>query len=276
MSRQLDASASGSEEGRKEGMGGLAKGLQVILAFNAGHPNLTLSEVAEITGLAPATARRCLLTLQELGYVGVSGRRFFLRPRVLDLGSAFLESLNVEELTRAHLTELATATGDSASLSVLDGTEIVYLARASARTLVRLEAHVGSRFPAYATSMGRVLLAALPEERLRACLASSDLRPLTSRTVTDPEALAQIVARCRAEGYAAAEDELAYGVVALAVPVLDARGRVVAALNSSSHSKKIDLRTMVETRLALLREFSARISAELKRLPETPLALGES
>lgn len=254
-------------------MGGLAKGLGVILAFNAGHPSLTLSEVAEIAGLSPATARRCLLTLVELGFVGQQGRRFVLRPKVLDLARAYLDSLSVEDLTQGHLTDLATATGDSASLSVLDGTDIVYLARASARTLLRLEAHVGSRFPAYPTSMGRVLLAALPDDEVRARLAASDVRPLTRRTVTDRDALLDLVRRCRADGYAAVEDELDYGVVALAVPVLDGGGRVVAALNSSSHSRKIDKATLIDSRLALLRSCSDRITGELRRLPATALAL---
>src|SRR5262245_26955315 len=140
-------------------MGGLAKGIDVIRAFGRDAPALSLSEVARMAKLPAATARRCLLTLEELGFVTRSGRLFLLRPKVLELGAAYLDSMNIETLTRTHLEDLARSTGDSAALSVLDGTDIVYVARASARTLMRLEAHVGARFPAYPTSMGRVLLA---------------------------------------------------------------------------------------------------------------------
>ena len=129
-------------------MGGLAKGLNVIRAFTRESPSLTLSEVAVHAKLPAATARRCLLTLVELGYVVQSGRNFLLRPKVLELGAAYLESMNIESVTKTHLEELARQTGDSAALTVLDGTEIVYVARASVRTLVRLEAHVGSRLGA--------------------------------------------------------------------------------------------------------------------------------
>src|SRR5690348_14137028 len=152
---------------RREAMGGLAKGLAVIRAFSREHATLTLTEVARSAAMPAATARRCLLTLEELGYVTRSGRSFLLRPKVLELGAAYLESMNIEQLTKTHLEELARQTADSAALCVLDGTEIVYVARASVRTLVRLEAHVGSRFPAHATSTGRILLAGLSAERLQ-------------------------------------------------------------------------------------------------------------
>src|SRR5258705_9487538 len=150
---------------RREAMGGLSKGLAVIRAFTREHAALTLSEIARGVAMRAATARRCLLTLEELGYVMRSGRGFLLRPKVLELGAAYLESMNIEQLTKTHLEELARNTGDSAALCVLDGTDIVYVARASVRTLIRLEAHVGSRFPAHATSTGRVLLAGLSAER---------------------------------------------------------------------------------------------------------------
>ena len=161
MKRRNDA------EPRREAMGGLAKGLEVIRAFTRESASLTLSEIAAHAGLPAATARRCLLTLAELGYVMQSGRNFLLRPKVLELGAAYLESMNIETLTRTYLEDLASQTGDSAALTVLDGAEIVYVARASVRTLMRLEAHVGSRFPAYPTSMGRVLLAGLSASRLQ-------------------------------------------------------------------------------------------------------------
>jgi IclR family pca regulon transcriptional regulator len=248
-------------------MGGLAKGLAVIRAFARDHAALSLSEVARSAHIPAATARRCLLTLEDLGYVTRSGRTFLLRPRVLELGAAYLESMNIEQITKTHLEELARKTADSAALCVLDGTDIVYVARTSVRTLLRLEAHVGSRFPAHATSMGRVLLAGLSPERLNRYFESAKLEAFTERTVTDPAKLRGLIQDCRRLGYAAVEDELAYGVVALAVPVFDHQQRVVAALNSSSHSRRTTRTRLVRERLAMLQEASREISNDLASVP---------
>ena len=253
-------------------MGGLAKGLDVIRAFTRERATLTLSEVAEAAGLPAATARRCLHTLEDLGYVLRTGRSFVLRPKVLELGAAYLESMNIEALTRTHLEDLARRTGDSAALTVLDDTEIVYVARASVRTLLRLEAHVGSRLPAYATSMGRVLLAGLESAHLTQYFARAKLAPLTDRTVTDPAKLRRLIDDCRADGYSAVEDELAYGVVAVAVPVFDQAGTVVAALNSSGHSKRISRAKLVRERLRMLQDVSRQISQELRGVPGLSLS----
>src|SRR5687768_16614382 len=257
---------------RREAMGGLAKGLTVIRAFTRDQPALTLTEVAGIARMPAATARRCLLTLEDLGYVTRRGRQFLLRPKVLELGAAYLESMDIERLTKTHLEELARLTGDSAALSVLDGTDIVYVARTSVRTLVRLEAHVGSRFPAHVTSMGRVLLAGLAPDLLDAYFRQQKFPALTDRTVTDPKKVRHLIAECRRQGYSAVEDELAYGVVAVAVPVFDAEGRVVAALNSSSHSRRFTKARLVRERLAMLRRASGEISAELARVPGLSLS----
>src|SRR5688572_26666497 len=257
---------------RRETMNGLAKGLDVIRAFSRDAPALTLSEIASAAKLPAATARRCLHTLEELGYVMRAGRTFLLRPKVLELGAAYLESMNIETLTRTHLEDLARQTGDSAALSVLDGLEIVYIARASVRTLLRLEAHVGSRFPAYPTSMGRVLLAGLSPERLQDYLARASFKALTEHTVTDRAKLVRLIDESRRVGFSAVEDELAYGVVAVAVPVFDQTGRVVAALNSSSHSKKITKAELVRQRVGMLEEVSRQISLELRRVPGLSLS----
>jgi IclR family pca regulon transcriptional regulator len=266
MDTQRPASA------RREVMGGLAKGLLVIRAFGREPRGLSLSEVAQLTHLPAATARRCLLTLEELGYVTRSGRSFLLRPKVLELGAAYLQEMDVETLTSTHLTELASRTGDSAALSVLDGEEIVYIAHASVRTLLRLEARVGSRFPAYPTSMGRVLLSGLGPEGLCRYFERATFVSLTPRTVTGRDEIAALIEDCRRDGYAAVEDELAYGVVAVAVPVLDASGRIVAALNSSSHSKKMTRAALVRERRGLLEDISRRLSAELRRVPGLSLS----
>ena len=174
-------------------MGGLAKGLAVIRAFTREHAAMSLSDVARSARIPAATARRCLLTLGELGYVTRSGRDFLLRPKVLELGAAYLESMNIEQITKNHLEELARFTADSAALCVLDGFEIVYVARASVRTLLRLEAHVGSRFPAHATSTGRVILAGVSAERSEQYFENATLEALTERTVIDPARLRTLI-----------------------------------------------------------------------------------
>src|ERR1700681_808096 len=180
----------------REAMGGLSKGLAVIRSFSSDHAALTLSDIARSAGIPAATARRCLMTLEELGYVMRNGRQFLLRPKVLELGAAYIDSMNIDFLTKTHLEELARNTGDSAALCVLDGTDIVYVARTSIRTLMRLEAHVGSRFPAYATSPGRSLLAGLTPEHLDQYFATAELALLTDRTVTNPVKLRQLIDEC--------------------------------------------------------------------------------
>jgi IclR family pca regulon transcriptional regulator len=252
---------------RREAMGGLAKGLAVIRAFTREHAALSLSDIARSAHIPAATARRCLLTLEESGYVTRNGRDFLLRPKVLELGAAYLESMNIEQLTRTHLEELARNTSDSAALCVLDDVEVVYVARTSVRTLVRLEAHVGSRFPAHATSTGRVLLAGVSEDRLQHYFESARLEALTERTVTDVAKLRALIDECRRAGYSVIQDELAYGVIALAVPVLDQQRRVVAALNSSSHSRRISRSKLVRERLSMLQQVSRQISTDLAIVP---------
>jgi IclR family pca regulon transcriptional regulator len=156
----------------------------------------------------------------------------------------------------------------------LDGAEIVYVARASVRTLLRLEAHVGSRFPAHASSTGRVLLAGLTPERLNRYFETARFEALTDRTVVDPERLRKLIEDCRRAGHAAVEDELAYGVVALGVPVLDQHGRVVAALNTSSHSRRISKAKLIRERLVMLQQVSREISADLAGVPGLSLSAG--
>ena len=267
MRPKLDTGVGTLTEPRKESMGGLAKGLEVLVAFGREAPELTLSEIAEMTGLPPATARRCLLTLQDLGYVGQNKRLFFLTPKVLELSAAFLEALDIERIVLPHLTALANETGDAAAFTVLQGRDILYLARASARMLMRLEAHVGSRFPAFCTANGRVLLAGRPDTQIDAYL-DGPLPALTELTVTDPARLKAEILAVRDQGYAVVEDELAYGVVSLSVPLVDATGKVVAALNSSGHSKRIDKAHMVAERLETVRRYGDAISTELRHVPQ--------
>ncbi len=274
QTKAAPARRANADGGRRETMGGLAKGLAVIRAFTRERASLSLSDVAVLTSMPAATARRCLMTLEELGYVMRRGRQFLLRPKVLELGAAYIESMNIELLTKNHLEELARSTGDSAALCVLDGTDIVYVARASIRTLMRLEAHIGSRFPAYATSMGRVLLAGESAAGLKRYFEVAELAPLTKYTVTDVADLRRVIDKTRRTGYSVVKDELDYGVVALAVPVHDQQGRVVAALNSSSHSSRITVANLVRERLDMLQGVSRQITKDLASVPGLSLSVG--
>ena len=197
----------------------LDRGLRILSAFERDEPELTLSEVAQKTGLTPATARRFLLTLKSLGYVGMNGRRFVLRPKVLDLAYSYLDSMNVDEALQPYLRELVQRTGDSSSVTVLEGTEIVYIANASVRRVVRLGAGVGSRFPAYPTAMGRVLLAYLPKEKLDVFFANQKFEMITEFTETNPDKIRKHLDKIRADGYGVVQDELEVGLVSLAVPL---------------------------------------------------------
>jgi IclR family pca regulon transcriptional regulator len=257
-----------SPSGRREVMGGLAKGLEVLRTFSRNRPHMTLSEIAARAGLPAATARRCLNTLEELGYVARQGRQFLLRPPVLEIGAVYLDSMDIQALTRAQLEALALATRGVAALTVLSGTGIVFLARASARTQpLSAEAHIGTRLPAHATSMGKVLLAGMGPERLAAYFDQAKLERCTDRTVTDRAQLIAQIDAARRNGYATADAEVATGVVGVAVPVHDGAGRVVAGLNISVNSGEATVGELLDRHLAALREASKVIGAEVARVP---------
>jgi IclR family pca regulon transcriptional regulator len=216
----------------------LERGLAVIRAFDGDHPSLTLSDVARATGLTRAAARRFLLTLVELGYMRNDGRQFSLRPRILEVGYAYLSSLTLPEVAQPHMETLVAQVHESCSMSVLDGDEIVYVVRVPTKRIMTVAISVGTRFPAYATSMGRVLLAARPDDQLDEYLAGADLRPITRRTVTDPTRLRAVLRKVRAQGYALVDQELEEGLRSLAVPVREADGTVTAAMNVSAHASR--------------------------------------
>lgn len=211
----------------------LARGLDVIRAFDAEHHSMTLTDVAKRTGLSRATARRFLLTLAELGYVRTDGKHFELTAQVLQLGYAFLSGHTLAELIEPVLEELSSLLNESASASVLDGADVVYIARVHTRRIMRVGITVGSRFPAYATSMGRVLLADLGGAELDAALAERPLEPLTPNTITDPAALRRELAAVRERGWCLVDQELEVGLRSIAVPVRSPDGTVAAALNVS-------------------------------------------
>ncbi|WP_229053510.1 IclR family transcriptional regulator C-terminal domain-containing protein [Aeromicrobium sp. Leaf350] len=211
----------------------LARGLDVIRAFDADRPRMTLSEVASTTGLSRAAARRFLLTLVELGYVRSDGREFALTPQVLRLGTAYLSGLGLPEIAQPHLQVLTARVGESSSVAVLDGAEIVYVARAATRSIMSVGITVGTRFPAHATSMGRVLLAALPPAELDVYFAGADLSGTAERPAGDEAAVRDALRVAAEQGWAATDQELAPGLRSVAAPIR--RGsEVVAAVNVSS------------------------------------------
>jgi len=210
----------------------LARGLQVIRSFDAEHASMTLSEVAARTGLSRATARRFLHTLVELGYMRSDGRLFELTSQVLQLGYAYLSSATLPQLIEPVLEELSARVGESASASVLEGSEIMYIARVHTRSIMQVGISVGTRFPALSTSMGRVLLAHQDPKTIDAVLAAGS-DALTPRTLTDEQVLREELRKVREQGYALVDQELSVGLRSVAVPVLGASGQVIAAMNVS-------------------------------------------
>ncbi len=244
----------------------LERGLSVLRSFNHERPEMQLSEVAVATSLSPAVARRCLNTLVRLGYVAQHGRKFLLRPEVLAFGSAYLASMNIEEVASAHLQVVRDETGDSSSLAALSGPDVLYLAHVSTNRRIRLGASVGTRFPAYATSLGRVLLAYQPTETIEAYLSTASLVKLTEHTVTSKKELRRILQETRRNGYNSAQDELDYGIVSVAVPIFNA-GLIVASINCSTSTTRIAKDELVRTRLPLLQRAAREIEAALQRWP---------
>ncbi|MEN3265715.1 IclR family transcriptional regulator C-terminal domain-containing protein [Pseudonocardia sp.] len=238
----------------------LARGLAVIRAFDAERPEQTLSEVARRTGLPRAATRRFLLTLVDLGYVRTDGRLFALTPRVLELGYAYLSSLSLPEIAAPHLEALVRQVQESASVSVLDGADVVYVARVPTSRIMTVAITIGTRFPAYATSMGRVMLAALPPAERSARLATLRPQPLTDRTLTDPAALGQELDVVRDAGFCVVDQELELGLRSISVPVRDAGGTVIAAVNVSTRAGSRDV---VRDVLPELRACAAAIEADL-------------
>lgn len=244
----------------------LARGLAVIRTFDAEHAELSLSEVARRAEIPAAAARRFLRTLEALGYVRADGRSFSLTPRVLELGFSYLSALSLPEVVQPHLERLSREVDESASAAVLSGTDIVYVARVPTRRIMTVGITIGTSFPAYATSMGRVLLAGLPETELEAVLASVRPTALTERTITDPAALAAELRRVREQGWALVDGELEAGLRSLAAPVRGRDGRVVAAVNVSMTATRHPLDQVLQHHLPRLLGTAAAIDADLRLL----------
>jgi IclR family pca regulon transcriptional regulator len=252
----------------------LANGIAILEAFDAAHPEMTLSMVARRVGLSPAAARRSLMTLETLGYVGRRDKMFHLRPKLMALGSAFYFSARIDEILEEDLRGIVEEFGDASSVGSLDGEDVIYVAHASVQRARRATAVTGARYPAYATSMGRVLLAGLPDDALENYLQQVTPKKLTSKTCTAPEGLRAAIMEARREGYATTVDQLDYGITALAVPIRDADGTTIAALNTSGYTGLVTPDQLVKDRLPALQRTASHISHQLTRYPTLRSVLG--
>ncbi|WP_376747642.1 MULTISPECIES: IclR family transcriptional regulator [Comamonas] len=221
-----------------------ARGLEVIRSFSADAPSQTLSEVASRTGLTRAGARRILLTLQTLGYVEGDGKYFALTPRILDLGFAYLSSQPLWNLATPLMETLADSVQESCSAAVLDGLDVVYVARVHTHKIMSTNLGLGSRLPAFWTSMGRVLLAGLPDDKLQALMAMCPREAFTRYTLLEDEALLQAIAQVRSQGWALINQELEEGLISVAAPLFNAQGQVVAAINVSGQANRTNAEEM--------------------------------
>ena len=240
-----------------------ARGLEVIRSFSASAPRQTLTEVAGRTGLTRAGARRILLTLQTLGYVESDGKLFALTPRILDLGFAYLSSMPMWNVAEPVMEALVEEVKESCSAGVREGTDIMYVLRVSTRKIMRNSLGVGSRLPAYCTSLGRMLLAGLPDDEVVSVLEASELEARTRHTHTEVDALLAKVQQARRQGWCMVNQELEEGLVSMAAPIVNRAGRTIAALNISGQVNRTAPRVMQETMLPALREAAAEVSRRL-------------
>jgi IclR family pca regulon transcriptional regulator len=245
----------------------LQRGLAVIRAFDAENPALTLSDVAKATDLAPATARRFVLTLVDLGYMRAEGRWFRLSPRVLELGRPYLSSMTLPAIAAPHLRSLVADVRESSSIAILDGSDIVYVAHEAAKRLMSVQVTVGTRDPAFATSLGRVLIAGKSDEWLEASLATLQLTQIMPATIAEPDALLAELRRIRTQGFALVDQEFEEGLRALSAPIHDLDGTVIAALNVAVHASRWSIEAIHDDLLPRLMRATAAIDADLREAP---------
>jgi IclR family pca regulon transcriptional regulator len=251
------------DDGDRDYVQSLDRGITVLLAFDAEHPEPTLAELAQLTGFSRPAVRRFLITLERMGYVCGSGGRWSLTPRVLSIGQHYTESHALIELAQPHLLELAERTSESASLATLDGDEVVYVARVPVRRIMSINVSVGTRVPAHATSMGRVLLAWAPLVVVDEVLTGRPLRAVTPNTLTDLDDIRAELSRVRAQGWSIVSEELEVGLLSASAPVRDRSGEVVAALASSTSVGRSDPDTLRRDVVPLLVDAADRLSASL-------------
>lgn len=224
---------------QREHIAGLEKGLAIIESFGATHPKLTLSEAAKLTGLSRASARRCLLTLEVLGYAQCDGRDFRLAPRVLRLSHAYLSATPLAKVAQPVLESISERTHESASVAILDGTDIVFIARSTSRRSLSAGIAIGTRLPAYCAVTGRVLLAAVPDAQAAAVLRASELKKLTPHTRTGHKELMQEIRKVRENGYAVGNEEIELGLCTIAVPIRDSAGDTIAAMSLAARTSRV-------------------------------------
>lgn len=249
----------------------IERGLSVIQAFSREHPDLTVSEAAKITDLSRPTVRRILLTLEELGHVHAINGRYTLTARVLSLGYAYISSKNIWEFTHPNMRKLVEQTEESTSIAVLDQTEIVYVARIPTKRIMTISLDIGSRLPAYATSMGQVLLAHLSQPKLDDYLNSVELKPFTDKTIIDKELLMNRLEEIRVKGWASAEQQLEDGLHSIAAPIRNKEGKVIAAINISAHAGRISQQLKDDFYIPVLLQTADQISNDLSKSYQTSL-----
>ncbi|MCP2251689.1 transcriptional regulator, IclR family [Prauserella aidingensis] len=241
----------------------LERGLAVIHAFTDHGPHLTLAQLAQATGLSRPTVRRVVLTLERLGYLRTDGREFALTPRVLSLGDAYLSSLKLTEVAQAHMENVTKVTGHPCSMAVLDGDDAVFVTRVPSRQVMRHTLTTGTRLPAYATSMGRVLLADLPDHELDAFLARAPFPRLTASTKVTAEELMSALSTTRAHGWALVDQEFEEGVRSFSAPVRDARATTVASLSMSVRADELSVDEIRHELVPVVTEAAVEISKQL-------------
>lgn len=255
--------ASGGTRGGGEGMAGLAKGLAILEVFGPGREQLTVSDAARSTGMWPATARRCLLTLEHLGYLSFDGKFYRPTPRMVRLGASYLETASLPALAQPHAVAARDQLGESVSVGVLDGDDVVFVARAEVQRLVTAAVRLGTQLPAHASASGRVLLADLPDEELAERLERVAPSATTPHTVVDVAGLRERVQRAREDGYATTDEELELGIRTLAVPVRDSTGHVPAALAVSTLTARVSRTELLENFLPVLITHAERLGRQL-------------
>ena len=244
-------------------MTSLARGLHVIRAFAGVDRRLTIADVSRATGLTRAVVRRCLYTLKELGYAQTDGRMYFLQPRILNLGYAYLSTAPVPIAAQPVLEEMSEVLGEASSVAVLDDGAVVYVGRAATKRIMSVTLGVGSRLPAYCTALGRVLLAHLTDDQVDIELAKVDWTQHTKHTVTSRKRLEEMLVEVRQEGFAINDQELEIGLRSIAVPVRNVVGTVVAAMNVSSQASRVSRRELMERCLPVLRTAAEKLSSQL-------------
>lgn len=245
----------------------LARGLAVLEAFDAADPEMTLADLARKLELPIATVRRSILTLEALGFIRKHNKHFLLAPRVLALSSSYLNAFSIEEVVMPELQRLTSIFGDAANLAVLDGPNTLYVAHISESRGVRRTASFGVSYPAFATSMGRVMLSALSEQKLSEYFQNFTPSKFTEHTVTDEATLRNILTKVQANGFSVTVDQLDYGISAIAVPVKDRLGRTLCSINSSGYTPKLPVSDLIEKRLPELQTAANRLSLIIARIP---------